>query len=186
MSEKLNARKANDIFEEGHREKLNKKPVASFEDAIKNLKSQNRILVALKDPDNMYPLDTVLNNITNPDTDIITLYIRPESSTPINPTASKPVDENELFTNIILTAEKYGHTIYPIQITSNEVFYAISQAAISAKVQQIVMGVSGSFGANDQMERLVMAWGALHNGQSQTAVTARILWEGGREVSYKF
>lgn len=186
VSEKLNARKANDIFEEGHREKLNKKPVASFEDAIKNLKSQNRILVALKDPDNMYPLDTVLNNITNPDTDIITLYIRPESSTPINPTASKPVDENELFTNIILTAEKYGHTIYPIQITSNEVFYAISQAAISAKVQQIVMGVSGSFGANDQMERLVMAWGALHNGQSPTAVTARILWEGGREVSYKF
>ena len=47
------------------------------------------------------------------------------------------------------------------------------------------MGVSGSYGAHDQMERLVMAWGVLQNGQTHIPMTARILWEG-REVSYKF
>lgn len=185
VSEKLNAKKANDIFEEGHREKLNKINVSGLEEAVKNLEHEKRIIIALKDPENMYPLDTVLNTLTAEDTDIVVLYIKPESCTQINPTAAKQVDENELFTNSILTAEKYGHRIFPIQIICNEVFFAIAQTAITAKAQEIVMGVSGSYGANEQMERLVMAWGTLQNGQKAVPVTARILWEG-REVSYKF
>jgi hypothetical protein len=58
--------------------------------------------------------------------------------------------------------------------------------AQAAKAQEIIMGVSGSYGANDQLERLVMAWGALQHGkETALPITARILWEG-REVSYKF
>ena len=186
VSEKLNAKKANDIFEEGHRELLNKTNVDTLEKALLSLENESRTLIAMRDPDNMYPLDTVLNSLKDDNTDIIVLYVKPVENWRLGKTgAAKPVDENELFTNIILTAEKYGHHIFPIQINSNEVFYAISQVAIAAKVKEIVMGVSGSYGAHDQMERLVMAWGVLHQGQTPLPMTARILWEG-REVSYKF
>lgn len=186
VSEKLNAKKANDIFEEGHRELLNKTNVDTLEKALLSLENESRTLIAMRDPDNMYPLDTVLNSLKDDNTDIIVLYVKPVEHWRLGKTgAAKPVDENELFTNIILTAEKYGHHIFPIQINSNEVFYAISQVAIAAKVKEIVMGVSGSYGAHDQMERLVMAWGVLHQGQTPLPMTARILWEG-REVSYKF
>ncbi len=186
VSEKLNAKKANDIFEEGHREQLNKTTVDTLEKALLSLEHESRILIAMRDPENMYPLDTVLKSLKDDNTDIIVLYVKPVEHWRLGKTeTAKQVDENELFTNIILTAERYGHHIFPMQINSNEVFYAISQVAIAAKVKEIVMGVSGSYGAHDQMERLVMAWGVLHTGQTPLPMTARILWEG-REVSYKF
>lgn len=186
VSERMNAQKANDIFEEGHREKLNHIKADSLEKALTGLEGASRVLVAVRDPENMYPLDTVLKDIKDEDTDIIVLYVKPVEHWRIGKTdMARSVDENELFTNIILTAEKYGHHVFPIEINSNEVFYAISQVAIAAKVKEIVMGVSGSYGAHDQMERLVMAWGVLQNGQPHIPMTARILWEG-REVSYKF
>ena len=182
----MNAQKANDIFEEGHREKLNHIEADSLEKALANLEGSSRILVAMRDPENMYPLDTILKEMKDDDTDVIVLYVKPVEHWRIGKTGmARSVDENELFTNIILTAEKYGHHVFPIEINSNEVFYAISQTAIAAKVKEIVMGVSGSYGAHDQMERLVMAWGVLQNGQPHIPMTARILWEG-REVSYKF
>ena len=63
---------------------------------------------------------------------------------------------------------------------------------MAAKVKEIIMGVSGSYGANDQLERLVMAWGAVQQSRNleqkeseKISVTAKIVWEG-REVSYKF
>lgn len=186
VSERLNAQKANDIFEEGHREKLNHIKADTLEKALSPLSKENRLLVAMRDPDNMYPLDAVLKDLKDDDTDVIVLYVKPVEHWRIGKREmAKSVDENELFTNIILTAEKYGHEVFPIEINSNEVFYAISQVAIAAKAKEIIMGVSGSYGAHDQMERLVMAWGVLQNGQPHIPMTARILWEG-REVSYKF
>ena len=186
VSERLNAQKANDIFEEGHREKLNHIEADTLEKALSFLSNEKRILVAMRDPDNMYPLDAVLKDLKDEQTDVIVLYVKPVEHWRIGKREmAKTVDENELFTNIILTAEKYGHEVFPMEINSNEVFYAISQVAIASKAKEIIMGVSGSYGAHDQMERLVMAWGALQNGQPHIPMTARILWEG-REVSYKF
>lgn len=187
LSEKFNAKKANVIFEEGHREKLNKTNTESLDKALQELENEKRLLVAVKDPDNLYHLEQVLQDLNSDDTDVIILYAKPIDNWSVGKTmSSKKTDDNELFTNVILLAEKYGHPVFPMIINSNEASYAISQVAQAAKVQQIIMGVSGSYGANDQLERLVMAWGALQqSNQSSLPITARILWEG-REVSYKF
>jgi amino acid transporter len=187
ISEKLNAKKANDIFEEGHREKLNKTKEESLEAALSELENEKRFVVAVKDPDNLYHLEHILQNLNNDDTDVITVYAKPLEDWSVGKTtSSKTTDESELFTNIILLAEKYGRPVFPLIINSNEPSYALCQVAQAAKAQEIIMGVSGSYGANDQLERLVMAWGALQHGkETALPITARILWEG-REVSYKF
>lgn len=185
VSEKLNAKKANVIFEEGHREKLNEMPVEHLTDALKELTREKRILVPVKDPENLYHLEEVLKNLDDDDTDVIVCYAKPVDNWSVGKTISKTkIDEQELFTNVILLAEKYGHQIFPVLVRSNEPFYAIGQVAIAAKVQEIVLGVSGTYGANEQLERLVMAWGVLQR-QEHIPMTAKILWEG-REVSYKF
>jgi len=187
ISEKLNAKKANVIFEEGHREKLNKTEVNNLDKAIEGLEGSKRLVVAVKDPDNLYHLEHILQGIGSDDTDVIVLYAKPIDNWSVGKTTgSKKTDENELFTNIILIAEKYGHPVLPLIINSNEPSYALTQVAQAAKAQEIIMGVSGTYGANDQLERLVMAWGALNQGkENKSSITARILWEG-REVSYKF
>jgi amino acid transporter len=186
ISQRLNAKKANDMFEEGHREKINKTNFDTIQDALGGLVGKGRVLVAVRDADNLYHLDSVLKNLKDDDTDVIVMYAKPVDNWRVGKTAgAKSVDENELFSNVILLAEKYGHHVYPVMVNSNEPFYAISQVSLAAKAGEIVMGVSGSFGANDQMERLVMAWGALSGGKTDMPMTAKILWEG-REVSFKF
>jgi hypothetical protein len=186
ISQRLNAKKANDIFEEGHREKLNRTSVDSLAAALSGLTGENRILIAVRNPDNLYHLETVLKNLSDERTDVIVMYAKPIDNWRIGKTAGvKAIDDSELFSKVILVAENYGHHVYPIMVNSNDPFYAISQVAIEAKAKEIVMGVSASYGANDQLERIVMAWNVLQNGKEHIPIIAKILWEG-REVSYKF
>ncbi|MDR0734999.1 MAG: amino acid permease [Elusimicrobiota bacterium] len=189
ISGRLNAKKANDIFEEGHRERLNRDNVPDLKTALAGLEGKNRILVAVRSPDNLYHLDAVLKSLNDDDTDVVVMYAKPVNNWRVGKTEGvKNVDDNKLFSNVVLLAEKYGHVVYPLMISSNDPFYAISQVAMEAHADEIIMGVSGSHGANEQLERLVMAWGALRDGKEAGArrpITAKILWEG-REVSYKF
>ncbi|MBQ4493528.1 MAG: APC family permease [Elusimicrobiaceae bacterium] len=189
ISQRLNAKKANDIFEEGHREKLNQSKVEDLAKALQDIPEGKRILVPVKNPENLYHLEEVLKNITNDDTEIIVLYAKPVDAWSVGKTRqATSIDEEELFTKVILIAEKYGLSVHPLLVNCNDYSYAVAQVALAAKVKEIIMGVSGSFGANDQLERLVMAWGAVQQGQDsaeKTSITAKIVWEG-REVSYKF
>jgi len=56
--------------------------------------------------------------------------------------------------------------------------------AQAAGVDEIVMGVSGTTGAEVQLERLAMAWGMLEKKDGAQSVMAKVVWEG-RELSYK-
>ena len=193
ISQRINAKKANDIFEEGHREKLNQSEVENLSKAMEDIVGDKRILVPVKNPENLYHLEEVLKNVNDEDTEIIVLYAKPLDAWSVGKTRqSNNVDEQELFTKVILIAEKYGLTVHPLLVKCNDYSYAVAQVALAAKVKEIIMGVSGSYGANDQLERLVMAWGAVQQSRNleqkeseKISVTAKIVWEG-REVSYKF
>ncbi|WP_424244189.1 amino acid transporter [Elusimicrobium posterum] len=186
ISERFNAKKANIMFEEGHREKLNTTTVATLEEALAELENEKRVLIGVKDPDNLYHLENFLQQVTSDDIDIIVLYAKPTQGAIFGGNALKaPIDENEIFSNVILIAEKYGHTIIPLMVESNDPYYALSQVAHAADADRIIMGVSGSYGANEQLERTVMAWGAVKNQNLDHPVMVQIVWEG-REVSYKF
>jgi hypothetical protein len=186
ISERLNAKKANEMFEEGHREKINQISVPNLQDALKELTHTERVVIGVKNPDNLYHLEEFLKNLKNEDTDIIVLYAKPTQNTIFGKNSLKSaVDDNEIFSNVILTAEKYGHDILPVLAESNDPYYALSQTADAADAKTIILGVSGSFGANDQMERMVMAWGAVKDKKLQHPVMVKILWEG-REVAFKF
>ncbi|HBB67483.1 MAG TPA: hypothetical protein DCZ93_09340, partial [Elusimicrobia bacterium] len=81
-------------------------------------------------------------------------------------------------------AEKYGKTVKPMLVFSNDPFYSIVQVAQAAGVDEIVMGVSGSTGAEVQLESLAMSWGMLKKAGVSRPVTAKVVWEG-RQLSYK-
>lgn len=186
VSERLNAKKANTMFEEGYRERVNTAAALDLSSALAELEKPNRVLVAVKNPDNLYHLEEVLSSVNADDTDVIVLYAKPvENILYRQDMQAASVDENELFTNVIFAAEKYGFPITPIMVQSNDSFYAIAQVAAVADAREIIMGVSGRHGANSQMERVVMAWGALKDYELKHAVNVRIVWEG-REVTYRF
>ncbi|WP_428898090.1 Amino acid transporter [Parelusimicrobium proximum] len=187
-SERLNAAKANEMFEEGHREKLNTSNVATIDAALSKLSKEHRVVIGVKDPDNLYHLDEFLKDVDNEATDIILVYVKPPLEDvrfgPIALKAQNQDETTELFSKIILIAEKYGKTTYPVIVESNDPYYALSQVARAADADEILLGLSGTHGANDQMERMVMAWSNIE-GKLSHPVNLKIVWEG-REVNFKF
>lgn len=186
ISERLNAKKANLMFEEGYQERVNTAAAQDLQSALAELEHPNRILVAVKNPENLYHLEEVLSKADANDTEVIVLYSKPVENVLLRQDMrASATDENEVFTQVILLAEKYGFPITPVMVQSNDAFYAIAQVAAAADAKEIIMGVSGSHGANAQMERMVMAWSALKDYDLAHPVQVRIVWEG-REVSYRF
>jgi hypothetical protein len=82
-------------------------------------------------------------------------------------------------------AEKYGKTVKPIFLFSNDPFFSMAQVAHAADADEIVMGVSGGTGAEIQLERLAMAWGMQKKpDMAAKSVMAKVIWEG-RQMTYK-
>ncbi len=183
ISGRLNAKKANIMFEEGPREKLNETQVPDLNKAFENLPYKENILVTVKNADNLYHLEKVLKDLKDSEINIIVLYVRPLDNWSVGKDRERvSVDYKELFTQVILKTESFGLPVHPIMVNSNDFFTAAAQVAYAAKAQKIIMGVSGTYGANEQMEYMVMAWAAL---PEKYKITAEILWPG-REVSFKF
>jgi hypothetical protein len=183
ISGRLNAKKANIMFEEGPREKLNETQVPDLNKAFENLPYKENILVTVKNADNLYHLEKVLTDLKDSEINIIVLYVRPLDNWSVGKDRERvSVDYKELFTQVILKTESFGRPVHPIMVNSNDFFTAAAQVAYAAKAQKIIMGVSGTYGANEQMEYMVMAWAAL---PEKYKITAEILWPG-REVSFKF
>lgn len=183
ISSRLNAKKANIMFEEGPREKLNETQVPELSKALENLPYKENVLVTVKDANKLYHFEKILTDLKDKEVNIIVLYARPLD----NWNAGKDreavsIDYKELFTQVILRAENFGRQVHPIMVSSNDFFAAAAQVAYTAKAQKIIMGVSGTYGANEQMEYMVMAWAAL---PQKYPIAAEILWPG-REVSFKF
>ncbi len=184
VSERMNEKKRRQISE--HREQLNTEQAFDMNTAIASLEKEDRILVAVRNPNNLYHLNKILETVDDSKTEVIVMCSKVAKGIQLSgENAEVGHDEIALFTSVILAAEKHGQKVTPIMVLSNDPFYAICQTALTARARQIVMGVSGAYGADSQLERLAMAWGALKvQQQVDSPVLARVIWEG-REMSFE-
>lgn len=185
VSEKMNEKKATLRLEDDEaEEKLNLKSEADINTILPELAKPSRILVPARNPDNLVHLKHVLKTVDDETTDIIVLSAKVAKTMEFGREENPVTDEDkDLFRNVVLMAEKYGKTVKPMLVFSNDPFLSIAQVARDARVSEIVMGVSGSVGAEVQLEKLAMAWGMLQK-EDGLSVTARVIWQG-RELTYK-
>ena len=139
----------------------------------------------VRNPNNLVHLKSILETADDENTDIIVLAARISTGLEFGRDSGNVTEEDkDLFAAVVLLAEKYGKTVKPMLVFSNDPFYSIAQVAQAAGVGEIVMGVSGAVGAEVQLERLAMAWGMLEKTAAARPVTAKVVWEG-RQLSYK-
>lgn len=180
VSERLNERKRREG--ETLLEKFNMRRAPALGAALPKLARENRVLVAVRDHGNLYPLRRVLETVDLETTDIVVMTSIIAKGFHLEGEASGRMrtEEQLLFTNVLNLAEKYGGNVHPLLVLSNDPSYAIAQAAQALKVQQVVLGASMKIAPETQIERLAMTWGALENPEP---VTVRILWDG-KELSF--
>jgi len=165
-------------------EKMNLRRESDVSALLPELVKPGRILVPVRNPNNLAHLARVLETVDDSTTEIIVLSAKiARGLQSAGDAAAITEEDRELFTPIILLAEKYGKTIKPLMVISNDPFHSIVHTAQAIGATEIVMGVSGSTGAEVQLERLAMTWGLLR-GATSTPITAKVIW-AGRELTYK-
>ncbi|OGS06875.1 MAG: hypothetical protein A2270_08375 [Elusimicrobia bacterium RIFOXYA12_FULL_51_18] len=186
ISENMNRKKARLYAQDDDsEEKLNMRKEADIATILPELDKQRKILVPVRNPNNLVHLKQVLETADDETTDIIVLAAKISKGIQLEgETGEIAPEDKDLFTSVVLLAEKYGKTVKPMLVFSNDPFYSIAQVAQAAGAEEIVMGVSGAVGAEVQLERLAMAWGMLKKMETVRPVTAKVVWEG-RQLSYK-
>lgn len=160
LAEKLNARK----HKKGeHLEKLNLRDADDLKGVLSELDKENRVLVAVRDPNGLMPLQKALETHDPEATDIVVFHTKILKGLGIGADADVSLgpDEELLFTRVIAMAEKHGKTVTPMLVVSNEPFYAIVQAAHTVGASEVIMGVTQRVNVEVQLERMAMTWGAL-------------------------
>ncbi len=161
LSEKLNARHAKQA-EGDHREKLNLRDADDLKGVLSELDKEHRVLVAVRDPNGLIPLQKALETHDPDKTDIVVFHTKILKGLGIaDADVSLGPDEELLFTRVIAMAEKHGKTVTPMLVISNDPFYAIVQAAHVVGASEVIMGVTQRVNVEVQLERMAMTWGAL-------------------------
>jgi len=174
ISERLNKREK---VQGEHREKFNLRSADDLGIMREEIERPNRVLVAVRDPGNLYHLNKALEAHDSETTDLVVFTSRIRKGLGlVDETVSMDNDEEKLFTKVIEAAERHGKTVTPMLVVSNDPFYAITQAAQAVGATEVVFGVSAKLSTDVQLERLAMTWGSLQTDKQP--VRFRILGPG--------
>ena len=173
------------VDDEINEEKVNISTEKEISDMFKKFTKPEKILVPVRNPNNLSHLRYVLENVNDDITDIVVLYVKVERGYEYALNYDNLTDEEKyLFREVILIAEKYGKTVHPVIVFSNDPFYIVLYSAINGNFPKIVMGVSPSGGAEMQLENMAMLWGMMRPNNFKSAIEVNIIWES-RMLSYK-
>ena len=158
-------------------EKFNLRQADDLKIVREEIDKPNRLLVAVRDPNNLYHLNKVLDALDDDTTDLVVFTSRIRQGLAlVDETITMDNDEQLLFSRVLEQAEKSGKTVTPMLVVSNEPFYAITQAAQAVGATEVVFGVSTKLSTDAQLERLAMTWGSLQTDKQP--VRFRILGPG--------
>jgi amino acid transporter/nucleotide-binding universal stress UspA family protein len=133
-------------------------------------------LVAIRSTQNLFMLETALAETDPMTTDVVVMtakMVERGSETHGVPGDLDTYDQ-ELMTAVVTRAEKAGKEVKPLIVLTNNPLHTILQTARDLGAQEVVIGGSNKFTADEQMEQLAFFWINLNAGQT-LPLTIRIL-----------
>ncbi|HEY5533681.1 MAG TPA: APC family permease [Ignavibacteria bacterium] len=128
----------------------------------------NRIIVAVRDPNNLLHLQKVIQETDTEDTDIIVMVARVFKDRQ-NILIRDDIEDDEriLFSEVVNVAEKIGKPVIPVVIPTNNAFYAIVNVAKDLDAKEIILGLSGKYKGDVQIQQLALLWGTVQSDESK-------------------
>lgn len=176
-----NRKRALAAVEHSHREKfiLERRTELTAED-LELPDTKTRILVPVRDPNSLVHLRAVLEEANARGTELVVMTIKVEKGESVFANLFTS-DEELLFTRVVELAEKYGESLAPIVVPSNNSWFAIARTAWELNCAEIVMGRSVQIPADIQFAQLAMMWGMV--GVGDRPIRFRIIGPDGQEES---
>jgi nucleotide-binding universal stress UspA family protein len=96
---------------------------------------------------------------TDPETTevvVMTASVVPLGSADMQPTIT--VNDRQLLTAVVNLAEHAGKPVKPVIVPTNEPFFAMTRTAKTIGAQELIMGPSNKFRAEDQLDQVALYW----------------------------
>jgi amino acid transporter/nucleotide-binding universal stress UspA family protein len=174
ISEWVHERKRHGEHHE-HLEQFNRQVAEEITPSTLGLTKPYRKLVAIRSPQNLFMLEKALAE-TDPQTTsvvVMTAKVLPAGDTQEVPPALDNYDER-LLTAVVDRAERAGKEVRPLIVPTNNPLHAVLKTAQELHVQELVMGASNKYTADEQLEQIGFYWINLHGGETPP-LTVRIL-----------
>ncbi len=158
-----------------HLEQFNKETMDEITPQGLELTKPFRKLVAIRSPQNLFMLEKSLAE-TDPDTTAV--MVMTAKVEPVGEPSPGPVDldtyDQQLMTAVVQRAERAGKQVKPLIVPTNNPLYAVIRTAKDLQVQELVMGASNKYTAEEQLDQIALYWINLHGGEP-APLTVRIL-----------
>jgi amino acid transporter/nucleotide-binding universal stress UspA family protein len=158
-----------------HLEQFNESAAEELAPATLGLAKPYRKLVAIRSTQNLYMLEKTLAETDPFTTDVIvmTAQVAPRGDSSLG---GPDMDHynRELMTAVVNRAEKAGKHVQPLIVRTNNPLYSIVQTAKEVQAQELVLGVSNIYNADDQIEQIAFYWISLFGGSTEP-LTVRLL-----------
>jgi amino acid transporter/nucleotide-binding universal stress UspA family protein len=166
-----------------HLEQFNQATVEAIAPNSLGLQKPYRKLVSIRSPQNLYMLEKTLAETDPATTDVVVMTAKvqpPGDSSEV----LQDLDnyDQHLMTALVDRAEKAGKQVKSLIVPTNNPLYAIIRTAKDLQVQELVVGASNKYTADEQLEQIAFYWMNLHEGEP-APLTVRIL---GRDRDVHF
>ncbi|MBY0523161.1 MAG: hypothetical protein K2R98_07165, partial [Gemmataceae bacterium] len=134
-----------------------------------------RKLIAIRSPQNLYMLEKTLAETDPETTEVVVMtakLIRADETQPVGDELDRY--DQQLMTAVVQRAEKAGKEVRPMIVPTNNPLHAVLKTAKELQAQELIVGASNKYTADEQLEQFAFYWINLHNGQP-APITLRIL-----------
>ena len=161
-----------------HLEQFNQKTTNTVSPGSSDLRQPYRKLVAIRSPQNLHMLEKTLAETDPETTDVVVMTAKSTPEADSSETISQ-IDryDQQLMTAVVDRAEKAGKKVKPLIVPTNNPLYAIIRTAKDLQAQEVVVGASNKYTADEQLEQIAFYWISMHAGQP-APLTVRILGRG--------
>lgn len=151
-----------------HVEQFNREMVVQVTKADLGLTRPYCKLVAIRSPNNLFMLDKALADTDPRTTDVVVMTAKVEPQGADLP-SEKPIDhyDKQLLTAVVNHAERLGKTVTPLLVPTNNALHAVLNTAKDLPCQEILVGASNIYTAEEQLDQIAFYWINLHGGQPQ-------------------
>lgn len=118
-----------------------------------------RKLVAIRSPQNLYMLQKSLEETDPETTDVVVMTAKSQTGQETVPhEAELDKYDQRLMTAVIELGEKAGKPVKPLVVPTNNAMFAIVNAARAIQAQELIIGASNKFTAEELLDQMAFYW----------------------------
>jgi amino acid transporter len=154
--------------EHEHVEQFNRESIERVTAESLGLSRPYRKLVAIRSPYNLFMLDKALDDTDPQTTDVVVMTAKVEArGADLNLEEDLDSYDQQLMTAVVNHAERLGKSVRPLLVPTNNALHAVLNVAKDLPAQEVLLGASNKYTAEEQLDQVAFYWINLHEGAPQ-------------------